>query len=228
MMEKELIEMLAEYVTPNKVSLIDQVLDDRTRHLTVVLEDIYQEQNASAVIRTCDCFGIQDLYITEDLHQYNINPNVVRGASKWVNIHQYERGPASIKECFKELKSKKYRIVGTTPDQNTASIQSLDISQKTAIIFGTEKRGMSDYAKENVDELIHIPMLGFTESFNISVSAALILSELTNRLRNGEINWELSGTEKDELRLAWYQQIVKRSDLLINNYLKEHSAKNKR
>lgn len=215
--------MLAEYVTENKIQLIDEVLSKRTRHLTVVLEDIYQEQNASAVIRTCDCFGVQDLYITEDLHQYNINPNVVRGASKWVNIHRYERGQASIASCFEELKMKGYRIVGTTPDPNSASIYDLPIDQRTAVVFGTEKRGMSDFARENVDELVHIPMLGFTESFNISVSTALVLNELSTRLRNSITDWQLTEVEKDELRLCWYKQIVKRSDLLINNFKREHS-----
>lgn len=221
-----LIEMLAEFVTPNKINLIDQVLSNRTRHLAVVLEDIYQDQNASAVIRSCDCFGIQDLYITEDLHAYNINPNVVRGASKWVTMHRYERSPQSIIDCFKDLKAKNYRLVGTTPYPNSASIHDLNIDQKTAIVFGTEKRGMSNFAKANVDELVHVPMRGFTESFNISVSAALVMNELSHRLRQEDIEWTLTEDEKSELKFQWYQQIVKRSDLLINNYIKEHSSDN--
>jgi tRNA (guanosine-2'-O-)-methyltransferase len=223
MKQNELIDMLAEFVTPNKIELIDQVLANRTRHVTVVLEDIYQDQNASAVIRTCDCFGIQDLHITEDLHDYAVNPNVVRGASKWITMHRYPKGKDSIVTCINTLKNDNYRVVGTTPDPSFTSIYELNVSAKTAIIFGTEKRGMSDYAKENVDELVHIPMLGFTESFNISVSAALVLSEISQRLRSSELNWSLTEEEKQALRFSWYKQIVKRSDLLINNYLKEHS-----
>lgn len=220
---REIIEMLEEYVTPNKIRVIEEVLAQRTRHLTVVLEDIYQDQNASAVIRTCDCFGIQDLYVTQDLHDYNINPNVVRGASKWVTLHKYEREPESINKCYADLKNKGYRIVGTTPDPNSASIHELDMTDRTAIVFGTEKRGMGDFAKQNAHELVHIPMLGFTESFNISVSAALIMSDLSHRLRKTEIDWSLKPSEKDELKYEWYKRIVKGSDLLINNYLKEHS-----
>lgn len=215
--------MLEEFVTPNKVELIKEVLNQRTRHLTVVLEDIYQDQNASAVMRTCDCFGIQDLYVTQNLHDYTINPNVVRGASKWVSLHKYEREPESIQKCYADLKSDGYRIVGTTPRPDSASIYEIDISQKTAIVFGTEKRGMSDYAMTHADELVHIPMLGFTESFNISVSAALIMSELSHKLRGMNVDWGLSKNEKEELTYEWYQRIVKGSDLLIKNYLKEHS-----
>ncbi len=222
-MDKEILEMLEEFVTPNKVEVIDHVLAERTRHLTVVLEDIYHSQNASAVMRTCDCFGIQDLYITQNLHDYTVNPNVVRGASKWITQHLYDREESSSEKCFEDLRKKKYRIIGTTPSPKAASILELDINQPIAIVFGTEKEGLSEYAKNEVDELVRIPMYGFTESFNISVSAALILQELVSRLKKSTIKWHLSDQEKQDLKLEWYKRIVKRSDLHINNFLKEHS-----
>ena len=217
--------MLKEYITPNKQSVIDEVLSQRTRHLTVVLEDIYHAQNASAVMRTCDCFGIQDLHITQRLHDYKVNPNVVRGASKWVTLHKYDREEGSTKKCFKALREKKYRIVGTIPSREVASIHELDITKKTAIVFGTELDGITDYAKQQVDELVHIPMYGFTESFNISVSAALILQELVSRLKKSDIVWQLTEEEKEELKFEWYSRIVKRSDLHIKTFLEEHSKK---
>lgn len=222
-MSKELVHLLEEYVTPNKVEVINKVLSERTRHLIVVLEDIYHSQNASAVMRTCDCFGIQDLYITQNLHDYTVNPNVVRGASKWITQYLYEREALSSHKCIQDLRAKKYRIVGTTPDPKAASILELDINEPTAIIFGTEKEGLSNYAKTEVDELVRIPMYGFTESFNISVSVALILQELVSRLKQSELNWQLTDQEKQELKLEWYKRIVKRSDLHINNFLKEQS-----
>ncbi len=222
-MERELVDLLEEYVTPNKVEVINSVLSERTRHLTVVLEDFYQSQNASAVLRSCDCFGIQDLYITQNLHDYIVNPNVVRGASKWITQHLYERESDSMQNCIRDLRNKNYRLVGTTPDPKAASIHELDITQPKAIIFGTEKAGLSDYAKGEVDDLVRIPMYGFTESFNVSVSAALILQELVTRLKNSELNWELSEKDKIELKLEWYKRIVKRSDLHVNSFLKERS-----
>lgn len=215
--------MLEAYVTPHKVSLIDDVLAERTRHVTVVLEDIYHAQNASAVMRTCDCFGIQDLYITQRLHDYEVNPNVVRGASKWVSLHKYEREESSTEKCFKDLRKRNYRIVGTTPSKEAASIQELDLTEKTAIVFGTELDGLTEDAREQVDELVHIPMYGFTESFNISVSAALILQEIVSRLKKSDMVWQLTNEEKEELKLEWYSRIVKRSDLHIKSFLKERS-----
>ena len=219
-MQEELIQLLEGYVTEHKVNLIDKVLSDRTRHLTVVLEDLYHGHNISAVIRTCDCFGVQDLYIAQRLHDYKVNPNIVRGASKWINLCKYVRSESSTEDCFRDLRKQGYRLVGTTPDPETASVQELDLTDKTAIVFGTELGGLSDYAREEVDELVHIPMYGFTESFNISVSAALILNELVSKLRRSEVDWQLSEEEKNELKFEWYKEIVKRSDLHIANYLK--------
>lgn len=222
-LKNSLVQLLEEYVTPNKIELIDKVLAERTRYLTVVMEDFYHSQNASAVMRTCDCFGVQDVYITQRLHDYNVNPNVVRGASKWLSLNMFEREEQSTEKCFNSLKSKNYRLVGTTPDRNSASIKELNINQPIAFVFGTEKQGMSNYAKEHVDELVHVPMYGFTESFNVSVSAALILNELVDRIKRESVDWALSAEEKLDLKFEWYQHIVKRSDLHIKNYIAEHS-----
>ncbi|WP_420386783.1 TrmH family RNA methyltransferase [Roseivirga sp.] len=225
-LKQYLIQRLEEYVTENKVQLIESVLAERTRHITVVLEDFYHPHNASAVMRTCDCFGIQDVYVTQNLHNYNVNPNVVRGASKWLDLHMFEREEHSTEKCFNLLKSKKYRLIGTTPDKESASIKTLDITEPIAFVFGTEKDGISDYAREHVDELVHIPMYGFTESFNVSVSAALILNELVSRIRESAVSWQLSEEDKEELKYKWYQQIVKRADLHIKNFISEHSEDN--
>mgnify|MGYP000995226157 CR=1 FL=1 len=216
-MDDKIIRHLEEFVSENKQNLIEKVLSERTKHFTVVLEDLFDPHNVSAVIRTCDCFGIQDLYITQRLHEYNVNPKIVRGASKWVTLHKFEEKANSTKECFAQLRKEGYRIVGTTPDANNASIEEMDIDDKTAMVFGTELNGLSEFAKEEVDELVHIPMYGFTESFNISVSAALIIQTLVRRLKESEIEWELSAAEKSLLKLEWYKRIVKRSDLHIKN-----------
>lgn len=224
-LRKYLINRLEEYVTPNKVELIAKVLAQRTRKVTVVIEDFYHPHNASAVMRTCDCFGIQDVYITQNLHEYNVNPNVVRGASKWLTIKKFEREATSTQKCFDELKAKNYRLIGTSPDPSQTSIRELDVAKPLAFVFGTEKDGISDFARDNVDELVHIPMYGFTESFNVSVSAALLLNEMVHKLRSLTNDWNLTEVEREELTFEWYKQIVKRSDLHIENFIKEHSLR---
>ena len=223
-MKAQLIDLLEEYVTDNKKELISAVLSQRTRHITVVLEDLYHAHNVSAVIRTCDCFGIQDVHITQQRHEYNVNPNIVRGASKWVTLQKFENDTNSTQNCLNELKNKGYKLIGTTPDPNSVSIDQLSIEEPMALIFGTEKDGLSDYAKGQLDEMVHIPMYGFTESFNISVSAALILRELVQQLKSSEIDWKLSEEEKEVLKLEWYKNIVKRSDLHIANFLEKSES----
>ncbi len=218
--DEDFLNYLEQYVTEHKQQLIEEALKKRTRHITVVLEDIYQAQNASAVIRTCDCYGIQDLHIIENKHVYDVNPRVVHGAAKWVSIHRYNESLDNSSLCIENLKEQGYRIVATVPDSKATSIYDLDISEKSAIVFGTEKYGISDYVIEAADELTTIPMYGFTESLNISVSAAICLSSLAERLFKSEINWHLNEKDKTLLKLSWYKNIVPRADILEKEFFK--------
>ncbi len=218
-----LIEHLAPFVTTHKKEVIEQVLAKRTRYLTVVLEDIYHSHNASAVIRTCDCFGIQDMHVTEKKYVYNINPKVVLGASKWVDVFQYnEPENDNLGRCLTKLKKNGYKIVGTTPSKDAISIDEYKLNEKVALIYGTENSGLSVEATSFCDELLHIPMHGFTESFNISVSVAICLNILTNRLHKmPEEEWQLNEVELQLIRLNWYRKIVPRSEILEKNFLQQ-------
>lgn len=219
-MQNELLAYLGQYVSDGKKKAIDEVLDKRTRHLTVVLEDIYHSQNASAVIRSCDCFGIQDLYVIENKHEYRINPRVVHGASKWVDVFSYNENVDNSTKCFNDLKQKGYKLIGTVPDQHAKKINLLEIFEPVALIFGTEKEGLSEEAREHCDDFVTVPMYGFTESFNISVSAALCMHVLAEKIFNSDVGWRLSPEEKEALKLSWFRRIVHRSDLLEKDFLK--------
>ncbi len=217
---KELINFLQDFVTENRVNTFDKVLDERTRYITIALEDIYQSQNASAVLRTSDCFGIQDVNIIENRNQYTINPDVALGASQWLTLNKYNSKENNTLDAIQNLKNKGYRIVATSPHTSKVDLPDFDLSKgKVALFFGTEQNGLSDLMIENADEYLKIPMFGFTESFNISVSAAIIIHSLTNRLKNSNIDWKLSEKERDELKLAWLKQTIKSSDMLIKEFL---------
>jgi tRNA (guanosine-2'-O-)-methyltransferase len=198
-----------------------EVLHNRTRYITVVLEDIYQSQNASAAVRTCDCFGVQDLHIVENRHVYKLNPKVVHGASKWVDMHRYEETVNNTTCCLETLRSAGYRIVGTTPSKIAKSVHDLDIDKPTALVFGTEATGLSEAAVGLCDEMVTYPMYGFTESLNISVSVSLCLSSLISRLRISDVNWHLPEKEKEALRLQWYKNSVQRPDILEREFYKK-------
>lgn len=220
---KLLIDYLANLVTAERMEVLQNVLDQRTRYLTVVLEDIFQPQNASAVLRTCDCFGVQDVHIIENENEYQINPDVVLGSSKWLSISNYNEQKNNTLEALQKLKNDGYRIVATSPHASDDSFEQFDITeQKTALVFGTELTGISDIVKENADDFLKIPMYGFTESFNISVSAALLLQQLTMKLRKTEVNWQLEDKEKDKLLIDWLLKTIKYSDKVLRRFYEEN------
>jgi len=217
-----LLKYMEGFISENKSSLFDEIIQYRTRHITVVLEDIYQSQNASAVLRTCDCFGIQDINIIENKNKYEINPDVALGSSKWLKLNKYSREENNTRSCFDELKKQGYRIIATTPHKGDTMLEDLDISGKIALAFGTELAGLSDQAIELADGYLKIPMYGFTESFNISVSAAIILHHLTHKLRNSEISWMLTPEEMVDIRLDWVSNVLKRPDMYKKEFMNKH------
>jgi tRNA (guanosine-2'-O-)-methyltransferase len=220
---QEITEHLATYITEHKKDLMEEVLAKRTRFITVVLEDIYQSQNASAVVRTADCFGVQDVHVIEGRNVYDPNPQVLQGSGKWVDVIKHAGGGDNTEACFSKLKQDGYRIIGTTPHREGISLPDFEVNQPTALVFGTEETGLSEYAMEHVDDYLCIPMYGFTESFNLSVSAAICLSQLTSSLYSSDLNWGLSEDSKTSLRLAWYKKVVRRSDAIIHEYLSSES-----
>ena len=213
----QLVAYLGQYITAHKKSAIERVLAQRTRFFTVVLEDIFKPHNASAVLRTCDCFGIQDIHLIEKTDTYKVNPFVTRGAAQWVDLHKYYTPEGSaVDDCFGRLRSEGYASYGTSPASDSLSIHDLPLlpNQKVALVFGNEHEGISEEVKSKVDGLVHIPMRGFTESFNISVSASIFLYELMKRANEMEIpDFQLSDQERDELRLRWYKDIVPHADI---------------
>jgi len=222
--KKKLLDHLMNFITENKKTLFDNVLQYRTRHITVVLEDIYQSQNASAVLRTCDLTGVQDVHIIENNYEYSVNPDVALGSSKWLNLYKYNQESENTTDAFKRLKNKGYRIVATTPHKNEESLETIPLDKKIALVLGTELTGLSETAIKNADEYLRIPMYGFTESYNISVSAALILFTLTERLRSSNISWKLSPEEVVNIKLEWAQRTIDRSDVIVRHFLKHYNS----
>ncbi len=183
-----LYEQATQFFSENKRALFDRLAPLRTRHISVVLEDIYQSHNASAVLRSCDCFGVQDVHVVEARNPFNPAGDVAVGSSKWVDYYRYN----SIQDVYRNLHAKGYRIVATLPHENDTMIGDLDISQPTALVFGTELTGLTQEAIDGADAYVKIPMYGFTESFNISVCAALSLFSLTERMRRDtSLQWRL-------------------------------------
>jgi tRNA (guanosine-2'-O-)-methyltransferase len=220
-MEK-LYDYLREFLTPERQVLFDRMVEERTKHIAVVVEDIYQPHNASAVLRSCDCFGVQDVHVIENRNIYELNKRVSMGSNKWLTMHYHNQETNNTAACLKELKSKGYKIIATTPHENSSMIQDLDISEPIALVFGTEMEGVSEEVRQHADGFVKIPMYGFTESFNISVAAAISLYELCHRLRLEVDNWKLTEDEKKAVKLGWAKKSIKNCEMIIKRFESEN------
>lgn len=219
-MADSLYDFLKQCVTEDRLQRFEDVLTHRTRHLTLVLENIHHEHNASACLRTCDCFGIQDVHIVESNNSFSPNREIALGASQWLTIQRYratESGGqqsaeddnySTTRHCLRQLRDAGYRILATSPRQHSVPLHDVKMTQRTAVVFGAEQLGVSDVAVAEADELIHIPMYGFTESFNISVSVALVLQRLVARMRQDGVDWKLAPEETQVLREQWVKQTL--------------------
>ena len=216
---KELRDYLFSFISENKQHLFETIIENRSRHLTVVLENIYQPHNASAVLRSCDLFGVQDVHIIENSNEYTLSDEVAMGSSKWLTLKKYNETENNTIACFDALRKEGYKIVATTPHTNDVLIADLPIDQNTALVFGTELTGLSEVAMENADAFVKIPMYGFTESFNISVSAALSLYQFTENMRKSDVDWTLSEEEKIEIQIAWAMNTIKKSEMIVEDFL---------
>ena len=220
--EELVFQHLSKFISDHRKDTIERVLELRTRYVTIILEDIFQSQNASAVVRTCECMGLQEIHMVENITKYSINPKVLRGANKWMDIKRYRsKKEHNTIACFNQLRKEGYKILVADPDVDGIPVHNVSVSEgKLALMFGNELHGASKVSLDNCDAKVKIPMYGFTESLNISVSVAICLDSMITKLRNGNISSGLSSAEKDILRLKWYRKIVRKSDLIEREFLR--------
>ena len=202
MVDLDYLAFLEDFLTENRKEKFLKVLQNRTNHFTVVVEDVFQMHNASAVMRSCEVFGIQQMHVIEQRFGKRIDKEIAMGAQ-----------------------NKGYQIIATTPHENDCLLEDFDISKPSALFFGTEKEGLSEEIMQQADGFLKIPMVGFTESLNISVSAAIIIQNLTNRLQNSNLNWQLSADEILEKRLAWAKNSIKDIKRIEERYFQDLNLK---
>ncbi len=219
--DEKLLEFFYSIITESKRNKFDTIASERTRHLTVVIENVYQEQNASAIVRSCDCFGIHDIHVIEKDNSFSVNQEIAVGAGKWVNIQHYQDPKFPTTTALNTLKARGYRIVATTPHEEDTTINELPLEQPTALLFGTEKMGLSEAALAQADAFVKIPMYGFSESLNVSVSAALCLHTLRQKLEKMPIDhWKMTKEEQVEIKLNWCRKILRNVEASEREFLK--------
>lgn len=220
MVDLAYLSFLENILTENRKERFLNVLQNRTNHFTVAIEDVFQLHNTSAVMRSCEVFGVQELNVVEQKFGKSIDKEIAMGAQKWVDIKKHE----SVTDCIQMLKEKGYQIIATTPHENDCLLEDFDVSKPSAFFFGTERDGLSKEVLEQADGFLKIPMVGFTESLNISVSAAIILQNLTDKLRKTDINWQLSEDFILEKRLEWAKKSIKDIKRIEARYFEENKV----
>jgi tRNA (guanosine-2'-O-)-methyltransferase len=198
-------DYLLTLLSVEKLVKMRAVLAYRTHHLTFVLEDFFQEHNISAVIRSAEIFGVQQLHVVEKKNKYAIQTGIDRGASQWLDIKRYTQST----ECIMQLKEQGYRIVAMVAHDGAHSLEAMPIDHKMAFLMGTEYAGLSSEALALADAYVTLPMYGFTQSFNVSVCAALCMQTIVSRLHHSSVAWQLSDECKQELLGRWAYQSVK-------------------
>ncbi|MEH6536587.1 MAG: RNA methyltransferase [Psychroserpens sp.] len=214
MIDIKLLQHLEGYLTEQRKEKFERILSQRTKHFTVATEDVYQLHNTSAVMRSCDVFGVQELTIIEEQNSKEIDREIAMGAQKWVDLNRHH----SVKEAISDLKHKGYQIVATTPHENDSLLDDFDVTKKSCFFFGREMSGLSQEVIDEADCFLKIPMVGFTESLNISVSAAIILQHVTTKLKQTDVDWRLTEEEHLEKRLDWCKKTIKSYKEIIERF----------
>lgn len=215
------IAFLEQHISAHRLQKIKNVLAQRTRHLTVVLENLYHPENGNAVMRSVECFGLQEMYIVQEKYDWKYSLKIARGAAKWTDVHAYGTEEGGAVACFRQLRERGYQLVATDPQPGSCTAQNLDISRPVALIFGTESTGVAPETLAMADARIHIPMVGFTESFNISVSAGILLAQLRQRLEVEVPNWQLPEADQMSIYADWLVKSVRHADALLRAFEKE-------
>ncbi|MBS1652543.1 MAG: RNA methyltransferase [Bacteroidetes bacterium] len=219
-LKEAVFEHLSKFVSPDRLLKINTNAAKRITHMQIVLEDIYQGHNASAVLRSADCFGIQHIHIVENNNKLNVNDDIAMGSDKWLSLHRYNSTINNTKTAIEELKQNGFKIVATVPNNNATSISDFNINSKFALVFGTEITGISDNIKQLADEFVTIPMYGFTESFNISVSAALCMHALSEQIRNSNLNYGFTPEELLDQKINWLKNSIKAGNQIYEQFIK--------
>ena len=213
-MNQELLTYLEHFITEERKERFLQVISARTNHFTVAMEDVFQMHNTSAVVRTCEVFGVQQAHSIEGRFGKRLDAKIAMGAQKWVDVFRYN----DTQSCIHTLRAQGYQIVATTPHKDAYFLNDFDISKKSAFFFGTEKEGLSEQVLSQADTYLKIPMVGFTESLNISVAVAIVLQQLTDKLRRSQVAWQLTDEERLSTLINWTKKSIRNVKDVLKRY----------
>ena len=209
---RERIALLSGFMLPARYDVLRRTVAMSTRYMTILAENTFHPQNAAALIRHCEAFGLQQMHTVETFCRFNPSAAIVRGTDRWVDIRRH----GSTAEALAALRAEGYRIVATTPHREDTTPESFDVGRgRFALVFGTEHAGISEEVLASADEFLRIPMCGMVESLNVSASAAILIYMLSERMRRQVEGWNMTAAEQAATLYGWMCRSVKDSEKIL-------------
>jgi len=216
---QDVYEYMKGFLTEERLSKIEKYAEESSDFVLPVLENIYQFRNAAAIIRSVEACGFHKIAALEEENVFNPNIRVARGADTWMQVEKMPKTMSSLQQ----IRDKGYKILAVSPEKNAVSLPEYELKEPVALIFGTEMEGVSQEVLDFADETLIIPMYGFTQSFNVSVAAAICMYELKQKLLKSDIDYKLSDEKKLAMKIRWAVNSARSGDEILNYYLKKHN-----
>ncbi len=216
MKNQKIFEYLQQFLTEERRQKIEHFSRESSDFVLPVIEDVYQFRNAAAIVRSVEACGFHKIVAMESENEFNPNYRVTKGAENWVEVERLSHNL----ESLKQIKNRGYKIVAVSPENNAKQLSDFNISEPIALVFGTEKEGVSKEILDFADETLAIPMYGFTKSFNVSVAAAICVYDLRQKLESSKINFKLSEDKLWEMKVRWAVNSIKSGEQILEKYLR--------
>lgn len=218
MKNRKAFEYLQQFLTEERLEKINHFSVESSDFVLPIIEDVYQFRNAAAIVRSVEACGFHKIVAMESAHEFSPNLRVTKGAETWVEV---ERLPHNI-DSLKEIKNRGYKIVAVSPENDATLLSDFEIIEPVALVFGTEKEGVTKEILDFADETVAIPMYGFTKSFNVSVAAAICVYELKQKLLKSNINYKLSEEKLWWMKVRWALNSIKSGEQILERFNREN------
>ncbi|PCJ52601.1 MAG: RNA methyltransferase [Planctomycetota bacterium] len=210
-----------EMISEERAKTFRKILKKRNNQLTIVVENCHDPHNATAIIRSCDAFGVDTVHIITDKHSFKINNRVSKGTHNYVNIEIHK----NINDTYKALKAQDYTILasdlGAGKILNTQEVYEMYEKKKVALVFGEESLGLTKEASENADGLFLIPMVGVTQSLNVSVAVAVTTYAIREKELCHNENGNLTLEEQTERYAHW---VKRKRGIAVDRVMKDYKG----
>ena len=218
MNNQKIFQHLQQFLTDERLEKINHFAPESSDFVLPVIEDVFQFRNAAAIVRSVEACGFHKIIAMESEHEFNPNLRVTKGAETWVEV---EKLPHNL-DSLREIKNRGYKILAVSPENNATMLSDYDLKEPVALVFGTEAAGVSEEILDFADETLAIPMYGFTQSFNVSVAAAICVYELRQKLLRSNLDYKLSAEKLWEMKVRWAMNSIKSGEQILAKYLREN------